>query len=155
MGDVRGLSDAVLFVNVPDAAEKGRVLRIAQIRDAMGLHAGDVDKVMGTHPFLFDLSIGLGIVRHDQQAATENIHGLMVEMVVNRDGPSGPDSEEAKPILRSILGTGLRKPPDPDILHLQGFPSIGIGFDLRLVGLLHVFYDHADSPLLFWSSPVL
>jgi hypothetical protein len=118
VGDGRGLSDAVLFVNVPDTAEKGGVLGIAQVTDAMGLHARDVDKVMGTHRFLFDLFIGLGIVRHDQEAATENIHGLMVEMVVNRDGPFGSDREETKPVFRSVLRAGLRKPPDPNILHL-------------------------------------
>jgi len=118
VGDVRDPSDAVLFVNVPDAAEKGGVLRIAQIRHAMGLHAGNVDKVMGTHRFLFDLFIGLGIVRHDQQAATENIHGLMVEMLVNRDGPFGSDREETKPVFGSVLRADLRKPPDPNILHL-------------------------------------
>ena len=73
----------------------------------MGLHAGDVDKVMGTHRFFFDLFVGLGIVRHDQQAATENIHGLMVEMVVNRDVPFGSDREEAKPVFGSVLRASL------------------------------------------------
>ena len=84
----------------------------------MGLHAGDVDKVMGTHRFLFDHFIGLRIVRHDQQAAAENLHGLMVEMVVNRDNPFGSDREETKPVFGSILRAGLRKPVDPNILHL-------------------------------------
>ena len=84
----------------------------------MGLHAGDVDKVMGTHPFFFDLFIGLGIVGHDQQAATENIHGLMIEMVVNRNDPFGSDREEAKPVFSSLLSASLRKSADPNILHL-------------------------------------
>jgi hypothetical protein len=118
VGDARGPSKAILFVNVPDTAEKGGVFRIAQIRDAMGLHAGDVDKVMGTHRFFFDLFVGLRIVRHDQQAATENIHGLMIEMVVDRNGPFGSNREEAKPVFRSILRASLRKPSDPNLLHL-------------------------------------
>ena len=83
-GGLRYVTDRQLFVfiDVGDAAQKGRRF-IADIFHAMGLHAGNVDKIPGSGDFGFGCLLRFYIVLVALEFATQNIHGLMIEMVVN------------------------------------------------------------------------
>ena len=108
----------------------------------MGLHARDKNKVIRPQNLLFKPFIRRGIVGSNRNSATQNVHGLNVKMVMDRNLAPGSDRKKTKAIIRGLLRACLRQPLDPDILDLVRLPLVGKGLNLILLGVLGVHDDH-------------
>ena len=74
---------AVFVINIAYAAQKRGRLRIAEIFHSVRFHAGDIDGVSRSADGSFYRLIGLRVVLVALELPTDNIHGLMIEVIVN------------------------------------------------------------------------
>ena len=84
--------------------------------------------------------IRVGIVLIAFELAADDIHGLVVEMVVDGNLPSGLGGEKPQTIFRvtGVVLTMLGKPTDTDALDILLFPTVGKFIDLHIFAILPV-----------------
>ena len=108
----------------------------------MGFHAGDKDSIIGTDRALGCLLIRLKIIGINSQMPAEDIHGLDIEMIMDRDFTTWAHSKESETVFRGIFRPGLAQPSDPHLIHLQWFTLIGKTFDFSFVFIAYVYDIH-------------
>jgi hypothetical protein len=71
----------------------------ADVLHAVGLHAGNIDRDPSPAGLFFNQSIGFTFEGPALEFTIQNIHGLMVKMIVNRDLSTGFNRKQAQPVL--------------------------------------------------------
>jgi hypothetical protein len=133
---------AVFFVHIRNAAEEGYRFLIALVSHAVNFHGGDKDEIIGSQNFFANDLVGFGIVLEAPHMTGENIHGLIIEMIVNRDFSAGADGEKSEAVFDRVFRAGLGEPADPDVFYREGLSLVRIGFDLLIFFVIHIHYDH-------------
>jgi hypothetical protein len=136
-----------LFIDVGDATEKTAGFRVTLINHAVGLHGGDKDEIIGPQDFLIDDLIRFDIVLADPDLARQDIHGLIIEMIVNGNFSLGPHPEIPQAIFRRPIGTRLGKPADNGVFYLVGLSFVRVTLNLLVLIIIDILYVHEN--LLF------
>jgi hypothetical protein len=137
---------AVLLVHVGDAAKEGHGFPVAFISHAVNFHGGDEDEIVRSQDLFPHDLVRLGIMLKAAHVAGQNVHGLIIKMIVNGDFSFRADGEIPEAVFDRIFGAGLGEPPDPNILHRIGFPLVGIGLNLLVFFVVDIHHDHGFSP---------
>ena len=91
----------ILFViNIADATQKGGSLFIADVFHAMGLQAGYINHIAGTAHRFFDNFIRLRIILVTFEAAAEDVHGLVIKMIMDGDLTAGLSGKKPQTVIR-------------------------------------------------------
>ena len=76
-------------IDIADATQEcGRFLA-ADIFHTVGLQAGNINKISGAADLFLDHFVGFGIVLKTLELPAQNIHGLVIKMIVDGDFTAG------------------------------------------------------------------
>ena len=89
----------ILIIDVGNTAQKGRCFRVADVFHAMGLQAGNINKIPGPANYFFDHFIVLRIILIAFELTAQNVHGLVIKMIVNRYFPPGLGCEKPQTVF--------------------------------------------------------
>jgi hypothetical protein len=89
-----------LIIDIADTAQKGGGF-VCHVFHAVGLHARDIDRSAGlAHHFFLEI-IGFFIKFPALEFTGQNIHGLVVKMIVDGNLPPRLDGEKPQPVFRN------------------------------------------------------
>ena len=94
---------------------------MAQVPHAVGLHRRDVDGRSGRTDHFFRQLVGLDVELPAFEGAAQDVHGLMIEVVVDRDLPARGCGKQPQSVIRIAVAvvTELGQPADADPLDVE------------------------------------
>lgn len=137
------LSGLLIVVDVADAAKKVTGV-LADIFHPVGFHARHENGRPRPAKVLLDHFIGLGIKSPALEFPVQDVHGLMVEVVVNRNLPARLNREEPEAVLGVSMAVVpvLGEPSYARSDHIQHVPFVGELVDLLVFALFPIENFH-------------
>ncbi len=105
-GGFKPLLIVFAVIYIADTAQEGGRLRVAGIFHAVGLQTGNINKISGTANLLFDHFVGFRIELKAFELPAQNIHGLVIKMIVDWNFTSRLRRKEPQAVLgiaRSVV----------------------------------------------------
>ena len=132
-----------IVINVADAAQKCSRF-IPDIFHAMRFHGRKVDRISGFGDGLFSDFARIGIETPAFEATFQNIHGLVIKMIVDRNISAGLNRKIPQPVLRITMAviTSFAQPSDARADNFVILPLVGelVDNDVLTIGIMNYFH---------------